>query len=485
MNLLAQIKKHKFLFELLLLVFFLRIPSLFEPYSYGDEAIYLTLGQGLRQGLVWYRDIHDNKPPLLYLLAAISGSLFWFRFILLTWSLTTIYVFSKLALVLFPKREKIARWATLVFAVLTSLPLLEGNIANAEIFMILPTILAVFLLFREEKPKPMIYFLAGVLFSLAALFKIPAAFDFAAVFVFLVFFRRPKYLILHTSYFILGFILPVSLSFLYYWSQGTISQYFTAAFTQNLPYLSSWQGGGKSSFGLNFGVMNRGLLLFLATIIIWFYRKKLGETTSLIFIWFLFALFGATLSGRPYPHYLIQILPPTGLLLITLFLAKGPLKLITLGLFGLIFGAVFYFHFWSYPNFSYYKNFLSFAIGQKTREEYFRSFGNKTPQTYKLAEFLQNHTKPGEKVFIWGEGSLVYALSRRLPPGKYTTSYHIVDFNGYNETINLLEKDPPRFIIDLHEEDRPFPELFRLINERYLLFKTIGKAEIYLLMPIK
>ncbi|MDP3955068.1 MAG: hypothetical protein Q8Q15_01765 [bacterium] len=471
-----------------ILVFFLRLPSLFEPYSYGDEAIYLTLGEGARQGLVFYRDIHDNKPPILYLLATISGGLFWFRFILLVWNLATIYAFLKLALTLFPNREKIVRWATLVFALLTSLPLLEGNIANAEIFMILPTIMAVFLLFRGEKTKPSAYFFAGILFSLAALFKIPAAFDFAAIAFFVVFFKIRKDFSLIFSHFpllVLGFAVPIFLSFLYYWSQGALPQYFTAAFAQNLPYLSTWQGSKSSSDFFNFGIMNRGVLLLLATSIIWLSRKKLGETTSLIFLWFLFALFGATLSGRPYPHYLVQILPPASLLLITFLLAKGYLKIAILGLFGLIWGSVVYFHFWSYPNLSYYQNFLSFALGQKSREEYFRGFGDKTPQTYKLAEFLQNHTNPREKVFIWGEGSLVYALSRRLPPGKYTTSYHIIDFKGSDETISLLKQAPPRFIIDLNDEDRPFPELFHLINERYLLFKTIGKAEIYLLVPTK
>ncbi len=55
-----------FLLIIILLMILLRIPSLFEPYWYGDEGIYLTLGQAIRKGLLLYRDIHDNKPPLLY-----------------------------------------------------------------------------------------------------------------------------------------------------------------------------------------------------------------------------------------------------------------------------------------------------------------------------------------------------------------------------------------------------------------------------------
>ena len=75
-------------------VFVLRIPSFFEPYFYGDEMIYLDLGEAARRGMVFYRDIHDNKPPLLYYLAGIAGNVFWFRAILAFWMLVTIVLFK-------------------------------------------------------------------------------------------------------------------------------------------------------------------------------------------------------------------------------------------------------------------------------------------------------------------------------------------------------------------------------------------------------
>ncbi len=86
----------KLVIILAFLILILRLPSLFEPCWYGDEGIYLTLGQGVRQGQMLYRDIHDNKPPLLYLLAAVAGNVFWFRFILLLWMLATTLLFFKL-----------------------------------------------------------------------------------------------------------------------------------------------------------------------------------------------------------------------------------------------------------------------------------------------------------------------------------------------------------------------------------------------------
>ena len=164
------------LIGLMAIVFILRIPSFFEPYYYGDEMVYLTLGQGVRQGLTLYKDIHDNKPPLLYLTAAAAGNLFWFKIILAFWNLITIVVFYKLAKLLFDKNEKAQKIATWIFGLLTTLPLLEGLTANSELFMIVFTILALLILLKE-KVRSKHVFLAGILFGIGALYKIPAAFD--------------------------------------------------------------------------------------------------------------------------------------------------------------------------------------------------------------------------------------------------------------------------------------------------------------------
>ncbi len=109
---------------LLAVVVVLRIPSFFEPFSYGDETIYLTLGQGVRQGVTLYKDIYDNKPPLLYITAAVAGNIFWFKAILAIWHMVTVFVFWKLSEVIFPKRKRSQIVATLIFALLTTIPLL-------------------------------------------------------------------------------------------------------------------------------------------------------------------------------------------------------------------------------------------------------------------------------------------------------------------------------------------------------------------------
>ena len=67
------VQMHEWLVVVLCASVLLRIPSWFEPYWYGDEGIYLTIGQALRKGVILYSQIHDNKPPLLYMMAAVAG----------------------------------------------------------------------------------------------------------------------------------------------------------------------------------------------------------------------------------------------------------------------------------------------------------------------------------------------------------------------------------------------------------------------------
>ena len=53
-SILDKIHAPTWLVILFAIVLILRIPSFFEPFSYGDEMIYLALGEGLRQGMVFY-----------------------------------------------------------------------------------------------------------------------------------------------------------------------------------------------------------------------------------------------------------------------------------------------------------------------------------------------------------------------------------------------------------------------------------------------
>lgn len=506
------------LWAFFLIFFLLRLPSLFEPFTYGDEGIYLTLGQALRKGFVFYRDIHDNKPPLLYLLAAWAGNFKTYRLIYFLWSLVGFLFFYTLAKIVFAKKEKplitsnngLPAWlrqilpsgnwllslhgwynqkavqvALFSFAILASIPLFEGQIGNAENFLIYTSI-AAFLFLLLEKP---LFFTSGFLFSLSTLFKVPAAFDFvAAIVVFFLLQNKKSKEILHSLFqkefllFVAGFLTPIFLSLIYYFTVGAGPTYLRAAFMQNIPYLSSWTQDKPQVGSFPLGLVLRSSTLILLIVILFLSRKKRGASKSfnLIITWFALAVFAALLSSRPYPHYLLQAVPALCLSLGFLFSQVNDLKLIPL-FFGLILFYVFNrFDYYRYPVLAYYQNFYRFLGGNKSQGQYQAFWGNHVFWLYETAGYLKARTTPDEKIFIWGDQPSLYALAERLPVGRYTAAYHIKDFDpGYRETLTILSQEPPRFLVVLKSDEISLGPLLAFLEENYSPLKTIGKAKIY------
>ena len=486
-------KNHRSFLIILILILPLRLPLLFEPFTYADEGIYLTLGQAVRKGLILYRDIHDNKPPMLYLMAALGGSFAIYRLIHLFWSLATIFVFYRFASILFPKKQKAIIISTGLFAVTTSLPMFEGNIANAENFMLLPILAGFYLIFRflgKNKLKPRFswrWFLAGVLFSIAMLFKVPAAFDFmAALLICLLIIKAKdfKAIAFHFSSSIIGFLTPLLLTFVFFAMNNAFSQYIKAAFSQNIPYLSSW-GGQEAQVGeFSSGLLFRGLFLIFFMIFLFFFRQKLTLALKLIVIWFFFSLFAALLSNRPYPHYLLQALPALCLSFGLFFSNRNKInKILPLALLIIFVLAFRGFRFWYYPNWAYFNNFYQYTLKIKSKDDYFKYFNPQAEDFYQTADFIRNRTSPEEKIFIWGTQPSIYALSKRLPAGRYTVSYHIFDFKAQEETLNALYSQPPRWLIVTQDEKRSFPQLESFIDNHYLFFQKFGRIKIFYQLP--
>ena len=486
------------LFVLLTIVLLLRIPSFFEPYSYGDEMIYLTLGEAIRRGIPLYSGVHDNKPPLLYVTAAIAGSLFWFKAILAVWHLITVFIFWKLSEVLFPagkevpeklrsRNKKAQVISTAIFALLTTLPALEGNIANAELFMIGPTILA-FLLLLTRKLTFRNLFFSGVLFSVSTLYKVPAAFDVPAiVFLWLAthkFNLKNLRLMIKKSFILaLGFSAPIAITLIWYFLRGAFGEYIVAAYLQNFGYLSSWRPDDvqKSFLVKNGPLLMRAAVVSFGLLILYWKRKRLSKEYIFASAWLLLSLFAVTLSERPYPHYLIQSAAPLSLLLAKLFIFNNIEQVLSLIPLSIAFFVPYYYHFWHYPTLPYYSRFIKLATRQMDKNEYFSTFGGQVSRNYKIAEYIVSSTNKSDKVFIWGDSSPIYALSRRFPPMKYVADYHIKDFSSHEKVLYSLNSDMPTIIVVLPGSE-VFPELDEFLRKNYGGMQTINDATIWRLL---
>ncbi|MBP9817502.1 glycosyltransferase family 39 protein [Candidatus Shapirobacteria bacterium] len=485
------VKKNKFWVFCGFLFLFLRLPTLFEPYWYGDEGIYLVLGNAIRHGWTLYSQIHDNKPPTLYLLAAIGQTVLGFRLLLLVWMVPTLYIFYRLLKIFFT--DYVLRITFILFLVLTSIPLFEGTIANAEIFMLLPTIYGVYLvyLFTQEKQKNLNHLVvAGLLLGFAFTIKIPVfvEFGFLCFWILISSFSLKKIGSILKSYILLliSFSLPILFYAVYYLVKGVFNDFVFASLLQNFGYLSSWSTGSHSGGATSGGLISRAIILLLTWLVIYLFVffKQIKSSFAFVLLWFTATVFGALLSTRPYPHYLIQILPPL-ILLIGLIIQENTrlVKAISLGLiFGIV--AIFFkYKFYVYPVFSYYQNSYSYILHLKSYFEYQRYFSPDVPALYQTASYIKSNTLPTDKIFVWGDQPFIYALSNRLPVGKFTVAYHVIDFNQYSSIYSKLISEMPKYILDYDSSFRPYPDLHRLLSLYYYPDNQIGKAVIYRLRP--
>jgi len=451
MKFLGKLEKTKeFWFLLIASVFFflLRFPSLFEPYWYGDEGIYQVLGMGIRQGKLLYRDIFDNKPPLLYVFYSFfNGDQFWIRFLSLVFGLGAVIAFFYLSKLLF-KKTKIAYLTTSIFAVLFGLPIIEGNIANAENFMLLPLILGAILIVWKKHFKYK-YFLAGLLVGIAFLVKIVAVFDFAGFFIFIILtnfkfnFKNLKNKSLPILSLILGFVLPIFLTTVFFVAQGAFPDFIKATFFSNIGYVS---------YGNKF-LIPQGLLILklvalgLFTFLVLKKRDKLGIEGIFIYLWFAFSLYNAFFSQRPYTHYLLVLLP-SFCLLIGFALDNAVFRKFSF-LVLLITIILVVQNFWIFTKTEYYyQNFLSFIVGKNSTIEYENFFDRNVPLDNKLASYINNNELESDSIFLWGNNAQLYKLTNKLPPEKYVVAYHILSYkDGYQITKNVLIKTKPKLII--------------------------------------
>lgn len=467
--------RYKFWIILLIIFVLLRLPSLFEPYWYGDEGIYLTLGQGIRKGLVLYNQIHDNKPPTLYYLAAISHTVFGFRLLLLAVMIPTLGLFYLLANKFLSL--KLSKISLLFFLILTSIPLLEGNIANAEVFMLLPTIAGVVIFLKAK--KPIHYFLSSLLLGIAFTIKVPVIFEF----LFLVAYfliqeignKTPlKSILINLIYFGVGFILPIFLWGSYFYFNSAFINFFKAALLQNFGYLSSWSTGNHQTSFLQGGLFLRGIVLLISWVVIFLLTSKkiINKKLSFVLFWFFTTIFASLLSGRPYPHYLIQVLPPLCLLSALVFKSqKLLLRSIVIGSVLFLGFIIISYKFYFYRTIPYYKNFY-FSPN-------INYFGSDISDVYKVARYIQNNSTPDQKIFIWSDDAYIYPLSERLPATKYIAAYHIVDFNAYDLTISQIKAYTPKFVIYSSNNQRSFPQLNNIVRNYYFVAGSFGPFVVY------
>ncbi len=514
------------IFLLLVLTLLLRIPNLFEPYWYGDEGIYLTIGQSLNKGARLYSEIIDHKTPIIYYLARVQTQLN-FRLLNIGWMLLTtvaFYYFAKKLL----KSVKQTTFATFIFVILTTLPWLEGNIPNGELF-VLGFVLAGALVLaktdyfkkfinpehkiesnnKSSKLQAIYLIIAGFFFGLGILTKVPAILDLA-VFLSIGYFSFTNSFfstgnfslknigenfktlgqrIIDLSLITLGVAIPVIISIIYFVSIGSGRDYLDFGLLYNFRYAASWQLPFSNELLLFlFTLQGKFLLLVLLILFITFLKKYFKPNVQFIMSWFGLALFASLLSNRPYPHYFVQLVPPLAILLT--LIAKNKYSLIKKYLktrriaslkqsmpiiinlssqVALILVAIvvaLLLNFTPYQTKKYYVNWYKLVTNKISIEEYRQTFDYLMTDNYKAAEIIKS--SGSQDLFIWGTNPVLYALTEAQPTGRFTVSFHIKDFDAFDETARDVIKKEPMFIVVMNNEDHQFLEFKSFLTQNYV-----------------
>jgi hypothetical protein len=511
---------------LLLLLVVLRLPNFLEPYWYGDEGIYLTLGVALKQGAKLYAEIIDHKTPIIYYLAMVPNQL-WFRFLTTCWMLVTTAAFYHIALRLLKKLAPVIV-ATFMFVIFTSVPWLEGNIPNGELFVmgfILMGGLALlyteyFDLFMDDKlfsvkasttthlfqqkissllrntKDHILYLIAGVLFGLAILTKVPALFDVAAFLSVGWFIVTSQILSAPTKTKIwqkelaavsscLGFILAgvvgtILFSIVYFVIRGSGQAYLDYGLLYNFRYVQSWSlpfshPALKLVFTLPGKLGIAAILISAFTVL----RQKLTAPAQFAATWLVLALVASLLSNRPYPHYFLQLVPPACLLIgATLNSWKTKYSVVVTGLLtALIVGTIYLLDVGFYSTSKYYVNSFKYVTGQLSKAEYYQSFDHLMTDNYHAASLIAQ--SDDSHLFIWGTNPMLYALTQKMPVGRFTVSFHIKDFDAYQETMDDVYEKQPQFIVVMKNETHQLEGLSEYLAEEYIMNSNFTYFELW------
>jgi 4-amino-4-deoxy-L-arabinose transferase-like glycosyltransferase len=471
----------------------LRLPGLLEPHHYGDEGIFAAVARQLLRGDVLYAQVWDDKPPLVFwlyasVLALFGPSMLALRLLAMLWAVATVLAAVALATRLASPR---AVWiAGITCALVISTPLIEANLALTELFASAPVAWAFVLLAgrsqgTSEQPAGLSgwllrhgpYLGAGALLAVGLLFKQVMALDAVAAGVFVVLAARP--VLPKLAALVGGYAVPVVLTAALLAVQGALDDGLYAAFGFYRVYLA--EGSGLPPLFTAAKLAPALLAIALAMLAT---RHASRSGTALAVLWLGFAATGAVLGGRPFGHYLVQVVAPASVapgLLCSAIAPRQRLVLVSgMAVACYVIFSAFNRYWYSYEmvRLAYYHNAALYVAGNRSRAEYEGFFSWRVAHQRAFASIIRADDE--RTLFVWGEYPWLYPLADADSATRYVTSYHTSFVpDAKTDVIAALNALPPRYIVWERDEWRRLPGLADLVAARYQRVSTAGNSELY------
>ncbi|MDP9003620.1 MAG: glycosyltransferase family 39 protein [Verrucomicrobiota bacterium] len=472
-------------FALVLLTVATRLPSVIHPQAIDDEAVYSVVANEIVDGGRPYVDAVERKPPLLFwtyaAVFALAGKYNWMalHLVALGWTLATMAGLYVIGRRLFDRETSLI--AAFFYSVFQPWATANNLALNGELLMNLPIVWALALALAPGKSRVRPELLAaGVLFAAGFLLKQPAAIAAIPVGIYLLLpsYRASRHLnrgdsVIQAAILTAGFLAVLGAVAAQLHQQGILREAFYWTFTNHsIPYVF-WSAGflyTLAFIGACFPVVWGAGMALRDKEGLW--AGKRAERTALLGLLAASAL-GVAAGARFYPHYYIQLVPPLALLAAPLYMQLWR-------------GRTDKARRWMLPVLSAWLAIV--VIGFSISHWLFLARHREPLET---ARYLLEHSRPNDRVFIWGRSAAdVYLHARRRPACRYVLTFPLTGFVFGGElpgrdtrdrivpgAWSNLEADfrqhPPVYIADHYAEPNAqypvcdFPILAKLLAEQY------------------
>ncbi len=427
----------------------LHLPAFAHRLLDGDEAVYGSIAALMNQGGHLYAGGGvDNKPPGIFWTYAATFDLFGRYQMTAVHAIALVVTAATCLLLFFIARSMAGPRAGLLAAIFYGVLTAAGNprllAANTELFMTLPLTAAFLLLLRRQ------WLWSAVLMVVAGAFKQVAAVDVLLLPVGLVLLETRDNRAGATLRFGAGIAIGLAAGAAALALTGSLAGFWRWTIEPLVGYAA---GNWTPSVILNRArdsfipfVVDMAVLWIaaLAAVIRW---PRLSALERMTVAWLVFSFVGAIAGGHWSWHYFIQVMAPLALLAalavdraLATELRRWVAAVVVVGLaVPAAWWAVF-----------------NFRADPLTYD-----WTPPVAQHEQVAAFISAHTKPGDRVFVWGDWPALYVESDRmmagrfpgflrgfargsgLPPNNWDTAPDV-----WPELQSDLAKDPPELIVD-------------------------------------
>ena len=482
---------------IILLTVAIRLPSLLHPQPIDSEAMYSVVANEIVDGGRPYIDAIERKPPLLFWTYAaifkVAGEFNWkaLHIVALVWTLCAMAGLYLVGRELFDRKTGLI--AAFFYSVFQHWWTWKNLSFDGEMLMNLPIIWAWAIAFRRSSSRlrPEL-FAAGVLLSAAFLLKQPAAIAAVPLGIYLLLpsYRASRSLtptnsISQAAILTAGFFAALGLVTIVLWKQGILHEafYWTIA-DHDVPHVF-WQKGIVITLvflGVCLPLVIGAIMACRDKSEIW--TGRTAERTALFGLLAASAI-GAAAGARFYPHYYVQLIPPLALL-----------------------AAPYYARLWSRairpphwllrPAVTY--AWLGLTVIAFSIEHWTGLAQRRLPS--EAGRYLSTHSRPDDRIFVWGQTPEIYLDAYRRPASRYITTFPLTGYvfggpiTGLDTRSRILpgawtnlERDfarhPPIYIVDIQSDKtaqypvKNFPILAKLLTERYQPVAHTAEGVIY------